>query len=475
MDNGDAFVVWRGHSKADLNFAMRRLLTRPRYPAFQEYNALFTDDFKEQPFWWDSWDPRAAIAQEPPIPNESDVVVIGAGYTGISCALELAAQGVSVTVVDEQAPGMGASTRNGGQVTGGVNVGRVPSGAAGSPLWQQRQAVLLSEAAEAYRLFELLLERHSIACGYHRNGRITGAWTTEHLENWRHKIKQLNEITDAGAYVMSESQMRDEVATSIYAGGIFIAKAGYIDPALYYKGLLSAATGAGATVCGGVRVEGVSRDGRGFIVRTARGEIKSGQVVIATNGYTADAVPPLRRRVVPVTSHQIATEELPAEIARTLIPNRRAVVETRRVPSYYRLSSDGKRLLFGGRARFYPLNPRQSARVLRSQLVQRFPQMAEVKISHSWSGRVALTFDFLPHIGKHEDMYYALGCNGSGVTMMTYLGYRIARLLIERKGIESSAYGTAAPTHMFYNGNPWFMPMMGSYYQIRDALDLRRS
>lgn len=448
---------------------------RPDYTVSLEQNTMFSYDFKEQPYWWDAWDPRTCIANEPVIASESDVVVIGAGYAGISCALELADKGISVTVVDEQAPGMGASTRNGGQVTGGANVGKVPSGAAGSPLWQQRQVALLSEAAEAYRLFELLLKRHNIACGYHRTGRITAAWTSDHVESWTHKLKQLNDITDAGAYVMSEAQMHDEIATRIYAGGIFIARAGYVDPALYYKGLLSAATEAGATVCGQTRVEGVTPSGAGFVVSTARGKIKCGNVVIATNGYTAGAVPALRRRVVPVTSHQIATEELPEELARTLIPNRRAVAETRRVTNYYRFSSDGKRLLFGGRARFYPLTPRQSARVLRNQLVQRFPQMADVKISHSWSGKVALTFDFLPHIGKHEGMYYALGCNGSGVTMMTYLGYRIARALVERTGVDPSAFGTPAPTHALYHGNPWFMPAMGSYYQIRDALDLRRS
>jgi glycine/D-amino acid oxidase-like deaminating enzyme len=436
---------------------------------------MFTQDFAETPYWWDIWDPRRGTAGEELLPAQADVVIVGAGYAGISCALELARNGTKAVVLEEQLPGIGASTRNGGQVTGGVNVGKVPSGAEGSPLWLQRQAALLSEAADAYRLFETLLERHGIECGYHRNGRITGAWTAAHLDAWRGRLQQLNDLTDAGAYVMSAQQMREEIATGIYAGGIMIARAGYIDPGLYFRGLLGAATEAGATVCGNAGVVRIDRRGNGFMVHTARGSVHCRDVVIATNGYTAGAVPALRRKVVSVTSHQIATEELPPEIARSLIPKFRAVAETRRVINYYRLSSDKRRLLFGGRARFYPLNARQSAQVLHRQMVQRFPQLADVKVSHSWGGQVALTFDFLPHIGRHEGIHYALGCNGSGVTMMTYLGWRIARALAAQQDIAASAYGTPAPLHPLYHGKPWFMPVMGSYYQMRDVMDLHRS
>lgn len=435
---------------------------------------IFTEDFAETPFWWTGWDPRKSEYGRHLVPADSEVVVVGGGYAGLSCALELASHGKQVTVLDAQVPGIGASTRNGGQVTGGVNVGKTPSGAAGSPLWLQRQAALLTEASDAYRLFEGLVDKHRIDCGYRRNGRLTAAWTTEHVDSWRRRLDQLNSLTGTGAYVMTKAQMREEIASEIYAGGIFVARAGYIDPALFLQGMLRAAVDSGAIVCGEAAVSSVKRHGIGYRVSTRRGNIDCRQVVIATNGYTGDATPQLRRLVVPVTSHSIATEELPDDLAKSLLPRQRAVAETRRVINYFRMSTDGRRLLFGGRARFYPLSARQSATVLHAQMVQRFPQLADVKVSHSWGGEVALTFDFLPHISRHEGMYYALGCNGSGVTMMTYLGHRIARALIERQDVTVSAYGTPAPQHVLYRGTTWFMPMIGSLYQIQDAADLRR-
>jgi glycine/D-amino acid oxidase-like deaminating enzyme len=108
-------------------------------------------------------------------------------------------------------------------------------------------------------------------------------------------------------------------------------------------------------------------------------------------------------------------------------------------------------------------------------MVERFPQMADVKVAYSWGGTVALTLDFLPHLGRTADgIHYALGCNGSGVVMMTYLGYKVARLILEGQAPEVSAYGTPMVTHALYHGKPWFMPALGSYYQIRDVIDKRR-
>jgi glycine/D-amino acid oxidase-like deaminating enzyme len=104
-------------------------------------------------------------------------------------------------------------------------------------------------------------------------------------------------------------------------------------------------------------------------------------------------------------------------------------------------------------------------------MVSRFPQLADVKVSHSWGGSVALTFDFLPHVGKIDGVHYALGCNGSGVTMMSYLGHKVARLIIEQKDVTTSAFGAPLPTHALYRRRPWFMPLIGSYYQVRDVVD----
>ena len=430
---------------------------------------ILASDFTDQPYWWGDWQPHDASPAE--MPKEVDVAIVGAGYAGLCCALELSRNGKSVVVLEADVPGIGASTRNGGQVTGGVNVGKPPSGGAASELWKRRQADMLGEAAEAYRLFERMLELHSIDCSYRRNGRITVLWTSEHLDGWIQRIPLLNAKTDAGARKMTPDEMRSELASDYYAGGIFVARAGHIDPAQYFRGLLRAAQASGAVVCSRAPVTRIERRGAAFVVTNTRGTVHAREVVIATNGYTGELMPQLRRGIVPVTSHQIATEVLPEDLRASLIPNDRAVVETRRVTNYYRLSPDRKRLLFGGRARFYPLDPRQSGAVLHAQMVSRFPQLADVKVSHSWGGSVALTFDFLPHIGKIDGVHYALGCNGSGVTMMSYLGHKVARLIIEQKDVATSAFGAPLPTHSLYRRRPWFMPLIGSYYQVRDVVD----
>ncbi|UPJ47892.1 FAD-binding oxidoreductase [Bradyrhizobium sp. 200] len=430
---------------------------------------LLASDFTDRPYWWGDWQPHDASPTE--VPPEVDVAIVGAGYAGLSCALELSRNAKSVVVLEANVPGIGASTLNGGQVTGGVNVGKPPSGGATSELWKRREAEMLAEAAEAYRLFERTLELHDIDCSYRRNGRITALWTSEHLDGWTQRIPLLNARTDAGAREMTPDEMRCELESDYYAGGIFVARAGHIDPAQYFRGLLRAVQSSGAVVCSHAPVTTIERRGAAFVVTSTRGTVYAREVVVATNGYTGALMPQLRRGVVPVTSHQIATEVLPDDLRTSLIPNDRAVVETRRVTNYYRLSPDRKRLLFGGRARFYPLDPRQSAAVLHAQMVSRFPQLTDVKVSHSWGGSVALTFDFLPHIGKLDGLHYALGCNGSGVTMMGYLGHKVARLIIEQKDVAASAFGAPLPTHPLYHGWPWFMPVIGSYYQARDVVD----
>jgi glycine/D-amino acid oxidase-like deaminating enzyme len=431
---------------------------------------IFASDFTDQPYWWGDWQPHDASAAE--VPREADIAIVGAGYAGLSCALELARSAKSVVVLEADVPGIGASTRNGGQVTGGVNVGKKPSGGgAASELWKRRETEMLGEAAEAYRLFERMLELHGIDCSYRQNGRITALWTSEHLAGWTQRIPLLNQATDAGARQMTSDEMRSELASDYYAGGIFVKRAGHINPAQYFRGLLRAVQSAGAVVCSFTPVTKIERSGAAFIVTSKRGTVHAREVVIATNGYTGTLMPQLGRGVVPVTSHQIATEVLPDGLRTSLIAKDRAVVETRRVTNYYCMSPDGKRMLFGGRARFYPLDWRQSAAVLHAQMVSRFPQLADVKVSHSWGGSVALTFDFLPHIGKLDGVHYALGCNGSGVTMMSYLGHKVARLIVEQKDVTASAFGAPLPTHPLYRGWPWFMPAIGSYYQVRDVID----
>ncbi|REC93822.1 NAD(P)/FAD-dependent oxidoreductase [Kushneria indalinina] len=433
--------------------------------------SFLADDFRETPYWWEVWQPHDSGTRD--VSRETHTAIVGAGYAGLCCALELARHGETVTVLEAGLLGAGASTLSGGQVTGGVNVGKSMTGRAA--LDPARVEARLTEAAAGYRFLESLIKREDIDCDYRRSGRLAPAWTRAHLEKWQARIERLNALTDSDVQVLSREALREELATDAYVGGVLINGAGQLHPAKYYAGLLSAAQAAGVRLCSQTPVTDITREGAHYRLTTPQGRLNAARVIIATNGYTGALSPALRRGIVPVTSHQIATQILPEALQHALIPGKRSVADTGRVTTYYRYSPDGKRFLFGGRARFYPLNRRQSAGMLHQQMVARFPQLRDVSVSFSWGGRVAVTLDALPHIGRTaSECYYALGCNGSGITTMSWLGHRLARHLIEGEPLENSAFGTPLPGHPLYHGRPWFMPVLGSYYQWRDRLDRRQ-
>ena len=196
-------------------------------------------------------------------------------------------------------------------------------------------------------------------------------------------------------------------------------------------------------------------------------------MVIATNGYTGDVTATLKPRLRPVASHIIATKELPEDLVKSLIPKGRVVSDTKRVLCYYRRSPDDKRVIFGGRARFTQVTPEVSAPVLHGYMLERWPQLKGTKVTHAWTGNVAFAFDFLPHMGQEQGMHYLMACNGSGVAMMSYLGYQTARKIAGGSNAPINAFdGQDFPTVPFYSGNP-VVPADGRRpYRTRDWWDL---
>ncbi|WP_426955455.1 NAD(P)/FAD-dependent oxidoreductase [Muricoccus radiodurans] len=433
---------------------------------------ILSPDFRTAPWWWEGFTPP----EDPPaeLPRAVDVLIVGGGYAGVHCALTLAEAGRRPLVLDAERLGWGASTRSGGQVTGGVNVGKIPGGGNAMEGAATRRQTILRDSAAGMRHLLDLIERHQIQCGWHATGRLTALWTDAHWESWEKKLDDLNRFTDADARMIPPERMREEVGSDAYAGGVLIGRAGHLHPARLYGGLLDAARRAGVRAHGGTRVTGIARVPGGWRVETSRGPVQADTVVLATNGYTGRLVGDFHRQVIPVTTHMIATEELPEDLAQRIMPQDRAVSETRRVVNHYRLSPDGRRLLFGGRARFFPAKEEVTAAILHRQMVRRFPELAGIRVTHSWGGRVAVPFDYMPHIGEHEGIHYAMGCNGSGVVMMNWLGHSLARKILSGGKEPINAFDAGPmPTHPLYHGTPWFLPVVGTYYQIRDRLDHR--
>jgi glycine/D-amino acid oxidase-like deaminating enzyme len=218
-------------------------------------------------------------------------------------------------------------------------------------------------------------------------------------------------------------------------------------------------------------VAGIAREGDGFRIATSRGVMKARAVLAATNGYTGDVTPWLKRRLIPVGSYMIATEELPEETMRRLFPNGRMISDSKRVLSYFRPDPLGRRVLWGGRASFSPTTPEVAAPVLHRFMTEVFPELAAVKLTHSWTGNVAFTFDFMPHLGIHEGVHYAVGCQGSGVAMQSWLGHRAGLRLSGQANAVTAFDDLPFPTKPLYGGTPWFLPFVGTWYRLKDRLD----
>ena len=429
---------------------------------------IFTKDFKARPFWWEAHEPKPL--PEIDLPRETRVAIIGAGYAGLNAALELKAQGLDCIVLDANEPGFGGSSRNGGMVSGGVNVGKRYMAKALSP---EEAAPFLNDAADAFGHIEDLIAREKIDCGWTRAGYFLGAWCKSHYDGMAKKVDMLNQSARSEAYVVPPERQREEIGSDYYRGGMVVGRAGHLHPALFFKGLLDLCQKRGIAIASRTPATRLSETGKGWAVETPRGTIQAGDVIVATNGYTGDVTPQFKRRVVPVGSYIIATEELAPEIAASISPKNRSFADTRRVLTYYRMSPDGKRLIFGGRAKFGHTDPVETAPILHGFMLDRFPQLRGTKITHAWTGNVAFTLDETPHMGRFDNLHYALGCNGSGIAMMSYLGQQTARKIAGKANRVNAFDQAVFPDHPMYNGSTWFLPWVGRYFRTRDWIDRR--
>jgi glycine/D-amino acid oxidase-like deaminating enzyme len=435
-----------------------------------EATTTFAPDFRVHPYWWEAAEPRPANNE---LPQEAEVAIVGGGYAGLSAALTLQRLGHAATVIDAGPIGWGASSRNGGMVSGGLKVASTSLTRRFGP---DHARAIAATAVASFPFLEELLAREGIDCDYVRCGRFMPAWTKAHWRALAGRAEFLAELTGLPTRMVPRERQHEELASDHYHGGMVVEATGSLHPARYVRGLAQAAARAGVALVDGVRVQEIAHSGSGFTVRTASGTLRAAAVLVTTNGYsrTPDgdgALPWLTRRLVPVASYIIATEPLRAERVRALFPTMRMVADTKRVLNYFRPSPDGTRVLWGGRASFRSAPPEQAATVLARTMTDVFPQLRGVRLTHAWNGNVAFTFDGLPHVGVRDGIHYAAGCQGSGVAMASWLGHNAA---LRIAGAANEAFALADlpfPAAPLYDGRPWFLPVVGEWYRLRDRID----
>jgi glycine/D-amino acid oxidase-like deaminating enzyme len=281
-----------------------------------------------------------------------------------------------------------------------------------------------------------------------------------------HALAEEHRSIGHAAVVVEGDALAAELGSTRFPAGLVLPRSGGLHPAHFHAGLLARARRAGAAVHGRTAAVAIeARAGGGSVVRTARGDVSAGEVLLATNAYADDIAPWLRRRVLPMGSFIIATEPLEAELAATVIPRRRMCFDTKDLLWYWRVRRDG-RLLFGGRKGLGRVGLAPARDHLYASMLEVHPQLAGVRVDRTWGGLVALTRDRLPHCGRVGESWYATGCNGSGVALNTWLGEAMAGAMCGDELPPFAELGhPAVPLH---RTRAAYLPLVGAWYRLRD-------
>ncbi|MBD9379291.1 FAD-binding oxidoreductase [Pseudoxanthomonas sp. PXM04] len=418
------------------------------------------------PSWY-----AASAAPLPPQPRlegelQADVCILGAGYTGLSAALELAEAGYRVIVLEAERIGWGASGRNGGQAIVGYGC-------------EQDTLERLVGRADARRLFDFSREgmalmrdrihRHAIACDW-RDGHASVPIKPRQEQALKRWQAHMAEHYDYPMEWWDREQLRAQLASDRYLGAIYDPLSGHLHPLEYAFGLARAALAAGVRIFEHSRVVRLER-GAAPILHTDAGRVRCEFAVLAGNAWLRGVAPELESRIMPVGTYIGATAPLGEARARALIRNDMAVADVNWALDYFRLSRD-HRLLFGGRASYSTLPPPNLRGTMARRMRRVFPQLADVDIEYVWGGYVDISLNRAPHWGRlAPNVYFAQGFSGHGVASTGLAGKVIADAI--RGQAERLDAFARIPHRPFPGGRLLRTPMLVAamaWYKLRDAL-----
>ncbi|MDB5943750.1 MAG: dependent oxidoreductase [Ramlibacter sp.] len=412
-------------------------------------------------------------APEPPLAERTtaDVCVVGAGFAGLSAALELATRGYSVVLLEAQRVGWGASGRNGGQAIVGFGSDGECAIEQQFPQADARRAWDVS--VEGLALLRQRIEQHAIDCDW-RAGYLSLSVKPSRsgaLARWAGHVEQ--------AYGwplqwIARDAIGEWIASERFDAGVYDPGSGHLHPLKYCLGLARAALAAGVRIHENSPVFVVDRGPRP-VARTAQGEVACDFVVLAGNVYLGeygdDVAPEVAARIMPVGTYMIATEAMDPERADALLRGRPAVSDTNFVLDYFRLSAD-HRLLFGAGDSYSGRTPRNLVERIRKSMLAVFPQLADLAIPHAWGGFVDITMNKAPDFGRlGSNIYYLQGFSGHGVALTGMAGRLAAQAIAgqaERFDLFARIRHHAFPGGALMRTPALVLGML--YYRLRDLL-----
>ena len=397
----------------------------------------------------------------------ADVCVIGAGFTGLSAALNLAELGMSVVVLEAERVGYGASGRCGGLIGSGQR----------KDVLETEEMFDLARSQQLWKFSELAKDeirtrvaKHDIQCDLQK-GQLEGIHKKRYVGYAQEMADALTERYDYPfCRVLNAEESRELVATDTFLESLYDPEALTIHPLNYTLGLARAASEAGVRIFENSRVLSYSKTDPA-VVTTAMGSVKASFIVLACNGYLGNLEPRSAGKIMPINNFMIATESLGEERAREVINGRFGVHDTRFVVNYFRMSDD-HRLLFGGGENYQPGFPKDIARFVRPYMLKLFPQLKDVAIDYAWGGTLSVTVNRLPHLGRLEpNVFFGQGYSGHGISTANFAGKVIAEAIAGVAG-RFDVFANL-PVRTFPGGTLLRYPAMVlgmMYYTLRDRL-----
>ena len=417
------------------------------------------------PLWTDQFPRPNNLSTSHNPSSDTDIAIIGSGYTGLCAARILRKNGASVTIFERNTIGWGASSRNGGMATPGLKQGI-------QKIYKMYGSKLAHEfwkaSVDAIDLIEEIVDEHSIDCDWQRNGHASLATKPSHAPRLKQYGSWLEKKFGHVQNYIPVNQIRDEIGSDAYYGALTDEISGGLHASKYVYGLATTVSNLGVQLCEHTDVLDIEKnDSNYFRLITSKGDVRAKKVIIATNGYTDRLVPRLKPLIFPVGSYIVVTEPLSEDLQNIISPKKRMYYDSKWFLNYFRLTPDG-RMLWGGRNDLSTdLDLDDSAKRLTRELYSILPDLRDIPITHTWTGKLGITLDLMPHIGEKNGIYYAFGYGGHGLSIATYLGTEIGLLLSGKKD-RSPFMEISHQTMFFYRNRPWFIPFAARYFRFLD-------